>query len=446
MSHSRLPERASLEYLRKLAKERLRELRVTDPAAKLSAAQLAVAREHGFASWRGLKAEVDRRRASPVGAVFAACSSSDAAALRALLDADPALARARHRSGATPLHAAVTSVECVRLLLERGADPDARDADDEVTPLHVAAANGCLASVRALLDAGADVHGHGDVHGGDVIGWAVGDGKNLENGVVALLLERGAKHHVFSAIATGDPELVRRVVAEDPQALSRRRSRFEQGQTPLHFALAAPNATSAKTPQYRIAEVLIELGADLEAEDDLGRTPLAVAMLQGDLEAMRLLEAAGAKAPEPVDATDDARRLAALGESMVRQVTPMLCVSDPDATVALYTSLGFTLDARVPETGPIGWAALSFGKVQLMVQHRVARPTNQIALWFHTTRIEELYELFRSRRLAAARAALAGDAGEPEFQFAEDLYSPHYGGRQFSIHDRDGFELVFQSE
>ncbi len=37
-----LPERASLEFLKKLAKERLRELRRRDPEARLAAAQLAV--------------------------------------------------------------------------------------------------------------------------------------------------------------------------------------------------------------------------------------------------------------------------------------------------------------------------------------------------------------------------------------------------------------------
>ena len=131
---------------------------------------------------------------------------------------------------------------------------------------------------------------------------------------------------------------------------------------------------------------------------------------------------------------------------MDRQVTPMLCVSDPDATVAFYAEVGFTLDARVPETGPIGWAALSFGKVQLMVQHRVARPNDSIALWFHTSRLEELYRLFKSRQLASARAALAGGKQASAFRFEEDLYAPHYGGRQFSISDLNGFELVFQSE
>ena len=39
-----------------------------------------------------------------------------------------------------------------------------------------------------------------------------------------------------------------------------------------------------------------------------------------------------------------------------------------------------------------------------------------------------------------------GSPAVPEFQFQEDLYSPHYGGRQFSISDPNGFELVFQSE
>ena len=447
MAKKRLPERASLEFLKKLAKDRLRRLRGKKPAAKLSEAQLAVAREHGFESWRALKAELDRRRTPPGEAVFRACLSGDVAALRALLESDPALANARHPNGMAPLHAAVAHDECVRLLLERGADPNARDTADNVSPLHVAAANGFLGSVRALLDAGADVHGHGDVHDGDVIGWAVGDGRNLENGVVDLLLERGARHHIFSAIAIDDRELVRRIVAEDPKALARRRSRFEQGQTPLHFALASPNATSPKTPQYEMAELLIELGADLEAEDELGRTPLAIAMLQGDVRSMRLLKAAGAKEPEPSDLPDDPRRMRALRASMLEQVTPMLCVADPDATVAFYTSCGFELEARVPETGPIGWAALSFGKVRLMVQHRVARPHDGIALWFSTDRIDDLYAFFRRRRLEAARAAVASDEpGSPAFQFHEDLYSPPYGGRQFTIGDPSGFEVVFRSE
>ena len=58
-----LPDRASLDYLKKLAKERLLLLRATESRRRrLADAQLAIAREYGFPSWRALKAEIDRRR------------------------------------------------------------------------------------------------------------------------------------------------------------------------------------------------------------------------------------------------------------------------------------------------------------------------------------------------------------------------------------------------
>src|SRR5690349_5245695 len=104
MSSSRLPERASLDYLKKLAKDRLRDLRAADPSAKLAAAQLAVAREHQFPSWRALKAEVDRRRAPQLDGWFAAVEAKDVGAMRAMLEADPSLASERHASGSTALH------------------------------------------------------------------------------------------------------------------------------------------------------------------------------------------------------------------------------------------------------------------------------------------------------------------------------------------------------
>lgn len=84
-----------------------------------------------------------------------------------------------------------------------------------------------------MLDAGGDPHGHGDVHRADAIGWADGHRE-----VADLLIERGARHHIFSAILLGDSELIRRVVDENPQALHRRLSRFEEGYTTLHFAIS----------------------------------------------------------------------------------------------------------------------------------------------------------------------------------------------------------------
>ena len=61
-----LPDRASLEFLKKLSKERLALLRLRNPESRLADAQLAIARDYGFRSWRALKAEVEGRRAPNV--------------------------------------------------------------------------------------------------------------------------------------------------------------------------------------------------------------------------------------------------------------------------------------------------------------------------------------------------------------------------------------------
>ena len=56
---SQLPSRPSLEQLRKQARERLAALRETEPSAKLSDAQFALAREYGFESWPKLVSSVE---------------------------------------------------------------------------------------------------------------------------------------------------------------------------------------------------------------------------------------------------------------------------------------------------------------------------------------------------------------------------------------------------
>src|SRR5262249_23646170 len=53
-----LPERASLEHLKKEAKQRLKIMRLENPGVKLSTVQLIIAREYGFSCWRSLIAYV----------------------------------------------------------------------------------------------------------------------------------------------------------------------------------------------------------------------------------------------------------------------------------------------------------------------------------------------------------------------------------------------------
>lgn len=93
--------------------------------------------------------------------VFEAASLGDARRLSALVDADPARATAFSADGFTPLHFAAFfgTREVARLLLERGADPDAVARNPMmVRPLHSAAAAGRTEIVELLLARAADVN------------------------------------------------------------------------------------------------------------------------------------------------------------------------------------------------------------------------------------------------------------------------------------------------
>jgi ankyrin repeat protein/catechol 2,3-dioxygenase-like lactoylglutathione lyase family enzyme len=431
-----LPERASLEFLDKIAKDRLASLRTSNPQTTLAGARLTIAREYGFPSWRALRAELDRRRAPDIAGFTRACGAGDVDALRELITRDPSLAK--ERAGTTGLHLAVRHPEALRVLLQHGADPNVRDAGDNASPLHFAAAQGNVESVRVLLDAGADVHGTGDLHNGDVIGWAARKGNEA---VVELLLERGARHHVFSAMALGDRALVERLVEEDPGCLSRHRSRFECGHTPLHAAFAPPDGLGflAGAPDHAMLATLIELGADLETTDDKGRTPLMIATLRGDREATRLLLAAGAVPPTrasaaggpgggigPGNADSDAQ-LARLAAS-VKKSDPMFRVVDPRATVRWYQALGFRIVDEHEDSGELVFAKLAFGECVFGLSPGATTGPRDVSLWFYTDRVEELYQRLKD---------------VPDVRFEEDLYPPFYGGRQFSIRDPNGLTLIF---
>ncbi len=268
-----LPDKPSLEWLRKQAKRRLAELRQSQPDAKLADAQFALAKEHGFPSWRALKAHVDSL--SVEGQLFDAAKAGDVAALTALLDAHPDKLHVRNQPYEwSLLHAAAHTghLAAVDLLLRRGIDANTREKGDNTYPMHWAAAAGHVDVVRRLADAGGEVIGRGDDHELELIGWATcwdGGDDDKHRAVAELLVSRGARHHIFSAIALGLADEVRRIVAADPSALIRRMSRHEALRLPLHFAV------SKNRPE--MVALLLELGADPLGADEAGHTATAYA-------------------------------------------------------------------------------------------------------------------------------------------------------------------------
>jgi ankyrin repeat protein len=273
-----LPAQPNIDWLKKAAKERLAELRAGDPAVRLAQAQRGIAQDYGFKSWRALKAHVDSL--SLDGRVIAAALAGDAEVLAGLLEAHPGKLDVTGGEWDRPLlHLAAAGghVACVELLLSRGFDVDRRDRMDNATALHWAAQEGHLAVVRRLLEAGADLYGEGDDHGLGVLGWATCFA-NVQEEVAAYLLSRGARLHIFSAIALDRAEDVRAIVAADPTQLVRRMSRNEHGRLPLHHA--------AHCGRPAMVRLLLELGADADATDLAGAAAIAYARDGASLEAL----------------------------------------------------------------------------------------------------------------------------------------------------------------
>jgi len=211
-----LPARPDLGHLRRQARDLLRAARSGDSAAAgrvaavsdrttLAAAQLAVAREYGFASWARLKTAVDARTRDLAGLAGAFCAASirqgTGQAARMLAET-PELA---DYSFAT----AVILGDADRVRREIDRDPGSATRPDERwgwLPLHAvcasrwhrfdpARAGGLEAVARLLLDAGADPRAVTSGRGSRAGGWipltcAVAGAANPA--IARLLLEHGA--------------------------------------------------------------------------------------------------------------------------------------------------------------------------------------------------------------------------------------------------------------
>jgi ankyrin repeat protein len=327
-----------LESLKKEAKRWLKDVRAgeADAVARLRRAypdapaepglrdvQHALARERGFDGWSALKAGVATAaasgsplsRARTIGALLQAANGGRVDEVRDILDRHPDVIDERgllpgHTGMRTALHFAASGhhVAVMALLLERGANPNIRCEGDWAFPLHFVAEAGRLDLVRLLVEHGADPIGTGDYHELDVIGWATAF-ENVKPApeLVDYLLAHGAKHTIFSAVATGEVEAIRRIVADAPADLEKRMDRTNHRRRPLHLAVVKRQEEALAT--------LLELGADPNTLDESSLTPLDQAVLSGRLALAQRLVDRGAHmtlaAAVVLERTDDIQRLLA---------------------------------------------------------------------------------------------------------------------------------------
>jgi ankyrin repeat protein len=283
--HRALPERPSLEQLRKQAKDLLRDARAGHPGAltrltdaarvapgarpMLAHAQLAIARESGFPSWPALARHVPSatggfplrplirpvelasgRRweladgtpatTDDVFAMFVAAREGDRRTIRRLVSRARALATVEYNY-TPPIHFAVREGhrEITELLLDHGADPAYRSYPFS----------------EPLLTFAED-RGHAEV----------------TNVLRARLSRRFAiapgLQAIIAAAAQGDLAAVEAELARDP-ALARAGN--ETGDTPLHHA--------AQRGHLDVVRALLAAGANVDAERGDGYRPVHCALM-----------------------------------------------------------------------------------------------------------------------------------------------------------------------
>jgi ankyrin repeat protein len=296
-----LPARPDLGQLHHQAKDLLRAAQRGDPDAVarisavsgrliLSSAQLALAREYGFASWAKLKLEVERRDT---------LNSRDLSRLARLLAEHPELATTKmehwcdHKSAGPVGYMAMLRFDHARLglpselpgtgaaakaLIDAGAPADGYPGDKE-TPLITAASYGDAEVAKALIDAGADIDAisapdSGGVPSGTAVDHAAVFGMTE---VLDVLVAAGARiSSLEMAAAAGD-------ITGWPLARLTRQSRIRA----LVFA--------ADHQRLDVIDQLIEAGTPVnEADAEWERLPLHTAAGNGRAASVRRLLARGA--------------------------------------------------------------------------------------------------------------------------------------------------------
>ncbi len=321
-----LPSRPDLRHLRDEAKRR----RKAGEFPSIALAQLAIAREYGFRSWPRLKFHVEAMTldaSERAGALIASATSADLRRARALLDADPELARhdvacacatgeadevsrrlvARPAAVSEPtgpngwqpiLYACFSRLlrgdperapgirEVVRRLLAAGADPNAWFTNDDrwlqVALYGAAGIAGDPELTRMLLEAGADPTDDRDgYHGNEILYHAC---EFPDPTCARLVIEAGSRQDLVDydlgrALNFPNPEMVEMFCAHGARA--------DAGH--LHQAVW-------RRRRPRTVAALLDAGAPIDAPDERGLTALRVAVRWGEGGVAEVLRERGADA------------------------------------------------------------------------------------------------------------------------------------------------------
>ena len=287
------------------------------PAARAHRiAARTVAREAGFNNWihlaRHLAAGGSLPAKAALAGLVAAVERQDVNTVREVLSVHPHLARARiwnvdNASGDTLLHRADANAPCgtrlenrdqttdahievARLLVEHGADVDASGGRGDTvgeTPVGAAGRAGNARMVEFLLEQGANPTVVTDDWGFDALTTIAGRG---HADIVELIIAAGWPVEPWHLVQVGLTDRLTAALDEEPTRLHERvdMGRFEGDYgTLLHLAVSHGQAATVV--------LLLRRGADADAEDSHGRTPLQLVRGEAGETIRSALLAAGAE-------------------------------------------------------------------------------------------------------------------------------------------------------
>jgi len=269
-------------------------------------------------------AEVNAQSES--GATALIWSATDLAKVRLLLEhgADPKLATKRGRTALLIAALSDHSAEIVRRLIAAGADVKATD-QFRTSTLRGATMGNDTETIRILIDAGVDVNAP-DMAGLTPLMMSAGWAGNTA--AVKLLLAKGAKVNALSAPVMGlpskngpskfgkltallmsapfgPPELIQTLIDAGADV----NAKDVRGMTPLMLAIATDRQDAA------IIKMLLDHGADVDAKSDLGHTAADWAVRNGSPIGIGLLKASVEK-PANVTSPNRAELRPALEKSI----------------------------------------------------------------------------------------------------------------------------------
>jgi ankyrin repeat protein len=244
-----------------------------------------------------------------------------------------ASATAANRYGVTPLSLAAMNgnAKIVSLLLASGADANTTVSNGQ-TVLMIAARTGSVDAVRALVDKGAKVEARESQLGETALMWAAAES---QAGVVKLLIEHGADVNARSSTIT---------FPKDRFGLEGVLTILPHGNwTPLLYAGRDGGVTAVP--------VLVKAGAEVNATDPDGTTPLMLAIMNAHYDTANALLENGAD-PNIVDKAGTAALYAAVDMSSLGEVygLPPRKVKDTLSATDLMSRLiakGAVVDAKL---------------------------------------------------------------------------------------------------